>query len=171
MLFCTLRVHNWVDRRVIFLQRPITAAHVRDVCERFNEGLRVEYKRALDDSVRRVFPFRQHPKHSRDCVFALHGRAVNLSPPRMNTSFSFPNPRLWSILANFGQSLGRQCFRSILKLSIRIFPSQSDISVRPLKIRFSTPPKRRVRRPLDANWSGLERFLGRVQRGIRTEFR
>lgn len=37
-------------------ERPITAQHVRDVCARFNEGLRVEYKRALDANVRNHLP-------------------------------------------------------------------------------------------------------------------
>lgn len=41
---------------MIFLQRPITAEHVREVCERFNEGIRVEYKSTFDDNVRGQLP-------------------------------------------------------------------------------------------------------------------
>ncbi len=37
-------------------ERPITAQHVRDVCARFNEGLRVEYKSVFDASVRTQLP-------------------------------------------------------------------------------------------------------------------
>ena len=37
-------------------ERPITAHHVRHVCERFNEGLRVEYKSTFDASVRNQLP-------------------------------------------------------------------------------------------------------------------
>src|SRR5216683_770225 len=41
---------------MIFLQRPITVQHIRDVCARFNEGLRVEYKSTFDASVRAQLP-------------------------------------------------------------------------------------------------------------------
>jgi hypothetical protein len=37
---------------VLFIERPITLAHVRDFCGRFSEGLRVEYKRDFDANVR-----------------------------------------------------------------------------------------------------------------------
>jgi hypothetical protein len=37
-------------------ERPITAQHIRDVCARFNEGLRVEYKSTFDASVRNQLP-------------------------------------------------------------------------------------------------------------------
>jgi len=37
---------------MIFLERPITVQHIRDVCARFNEGLRVEYKGTFDANVR-----------------------------------------------------------------------------------------------------------------------
>lgn len=37
-------------------ERPITVQHVRDVCARFNEGLRVEYKSTFDGSVRAQLP-------------------------------------------------------------------------------------------------------------------
>jgi len=39
---------------VLFIERPITVAHVRDFCVRFSEGLRVEYKR--DANVREKLP-------------------------------------------------------------------------------------------------------------------
>jgi Schlafen, AlbA_2 len=41
---------------MIFLDRPIAVQHVREVCQRFNEGLRVEYKRTFDQSVRDQLP-------------------------------------------------------------------------------------------------------------------
>jgi predicted HTH transcriptional regulator len=41
---------------MIFIERPITAQHVRDVCLRFNEGLRVEYKSTFDANVRDKLP-------------------------------------------------------------------------------------------------------------------
>ena len=41
---------------MIFLERPITCQHIRDVCARFNEGLRVEYKATFDASVRAQLP-------------------------------------------------------------------------------------------------------------------
>src|SRR5216683_3428294 len=41
---------------MIFLARPITVQHIRDVCARFNEGLRVEYKSTFDASVRTQLP-------------------------------------------------------------------------------------------------------------------
>lgn len=41
---------------MIFLERPITVQHIREVCARFNEGLRVEYKRTFDDNVRGQLP-------------------------------------------------------------------------------------------------------------------
>lgn len=37
-------------------ERPITVRQVRDVCARFSEGLRVEYKSTLDDNVRNQLP-------------------------------------------------------------------------------------------------------------------
>jgi hypothetical protein len=40
---------------VLFIERPITVAHVRDFA-RFNEGLRVEYKRDFDANVREKLP-------------------------------------------------------------------------------------------------------------------
>ena len=39
---------------MLFIERPITVAHVRDFCVRFSEGLRVEYKR--DANVREKLP-------------------------------------------------------------------------------------------------------------------
>jgi len=41
---------------VLFIERPITLAHVRDFCGKFSEGLRVEYKRDFDASVREKVP-------------------------------------------------------------------------------------------------------------------
>jgi hypothetical protein len=41
---------------VLFIERPITLAHVRDFCGKFNEGLRVEYKRDFDANVREKLP-------------------------------------------------------------------------------------------------------------------
>ena len=37
---------------MLFVDRPITVEHVRAFCGNFTEGLRVEYKRAFDASVR-----------------------------------------------------------------------------------------------------------------------
>jgi hypothetical protein len=41
---------------VLFIERPITLAHVRDFCGRLSEGLRVEYKRDFDANVREKLP-------------------------------------------------------------------------------------------------------------------
>ena len=41
---------------MLFIERPITVAHVRDFCARFSEGLRVEYKRDFDANVREKLP-------------------------------------------------------------------------------------------------------------------
>lgn len=41
---------------MLFVERPITLAHVRDFCGRFSEGLRVEYKRDFDPNVREKLP-------------------------------------------------------------------------------------------------------------------
>jgi Putative DNA-binding domain len=41
---------------MIFIDRPITARQVHDVCSRFNEGVRVEYKGTFDRSVRDQLP-------------------------------------------------------------------------------------------------------------------
>lgn len=41
---------------MIFIERPITAQHIREVCARFNEGLRVEYKATFDAHVRDQLP-------------------------------------------------------------------------------------------------------------------
>lgn len=41
---------------MLFIERPITVAHVREFCAKFNEGLRVEYKRDFDTSVRDKLP-------------------------------------------------------------------------------------------------------------------
>jgi Schlafen, AlbA_2 len=41
---------------VLFIERPITLANVRDLCLRFNEGLWVEYKRDFDANVREKLP-------------------------------------------------------------------------------------------------------------------
>jgi hypothetical protein len=41
---------------VLFIERPITPAHLRDFCAKFSEGLRVEYKRDFDANVREKLP-------------------------------------------------------------------------------------------------------------------
>ena len=41
---------------MLFIERPITLAHVRDFCGKFSEGLRVEYKRDFDANVREKLP-------------------------------------------------------------------------------------------------------------------
>jgi Schlafen, AlbA_2 len=41
---------------MIFLERPITARHIREICARFNEGVRVEYKGTFDANVRSHIP-------------------------------------------------------------------------------------------------------------------
>jgi hypothetical protein len=41
---------------MIFIERPITAQHIRDACGRFNEGVRVEYKSTFDTNVRDQLP-------------------------------------------------------------------------------------------------------------------
>src|SRR5262245_47894757 len=41
---------------MLFVERPITLDHVRQFCSKFDEGLRVEYKRNLDAKVRSVIP-------------------------------------------------------------------------------------------------------------------
>jgi hypothetical protein len=41
---------------MLFIERPITFAHVRDFCGKFSEGLRVEYKRDFDANVREKLP-------------------------------------------------------------------------------------------------------------------
>ena len=41
---------------MLFIERPITLAHVREFCAKFGEGFRVEYKRDFDGSVRDKVP-------------------------------------------------------------------------------------------------------------------
>ena len=41
---------------MLFIERPIRLVHVRDFCASFGEGLRVEYKREFDASVREKLP-------------------------------------------------------------------------------------------------------------------
>jgi len=41
---------------MLFMERPITGANVRDFCAKFSEGLRVEYKRDFDANVREKLP-------------------------------------------------------------------------------------------------------------------
>jgi predicted HTH transcriptional regulator len=41
---------------MLFPDRPITLAHIRDFCARFNEGLRIEYKSNFDQNVRDNLP-------------------------------------------------------------------------------------------------------------------
>jgi hypothetical protein len=41
---------------VFFIERPITLAHIRELCGQFGEGLRVEYKRDFDANVRNKLP-------------------------------------------------------------------------------------------------------------------
>src|SRR5216683_7034173 len=78
---------------MIFLARPITVQHIRDVCARFNEGLRVEYKSTFDASVRTQLPkIVSSFANSQGGVLVVGVRAVNgvlqspiegfASPPR-----------------------------------------------------------------------------------------
>ncbi len=78
---------------MIFLERPITVQHIRDVCARFNEGLRVEYKSTFDASVRTQLPkIVSSFANSQGGVLVVGVRAVNgvlqspiegfASPPR-----------------------------------------------------------------------------------------
>src|SRR6266478_77749 len=66
---------------MIFLERPITVQHIRDVCARFNEGLRVEYKSTFDASVRTQLPkIVSSFANSQGGVLVVGVRAVNGVP-------------------------------------------------------------------------------------------
>jgi predicted HTH transcriptional regulator len=56
MLSYSVEVSSRNKPTMIFLERPITVQHIRDVCARFNEGPRVEYKSTFDASVRAQLP-------------------------------------------------------------------------------------------------------------------
>jgi hypothetical protein len=45
-----------MEEHVLFPQRPITHEHIRQFCAKFNEGIRVEYKSTLSQSVRNALP-------------------------------------------------------------------------------------------------------------------
>lgn len=66
---------------MIFIARPITAEHVREVCGRFNEGVRVEYKAIFDASVREQLPkIVSSFANSQGGVLVIGVRAVNGVP-------------------------------------------------------------------------------------------
>lgn len=78
---------------MIFLERPITTQHIRDVCARFNEGLRVEYKVAFDGSVRSQLPkIVSSFANSQGGVLVVGVRAVNGVPQAPIEGFE-PSPR------------------------------------------------------------------------------
>jgi Putative DNA-binding domain len=53
--FCIAAETNvWIT--MIFLERPITVQHIRDICAHFDEGIRVEYKSIFDASVKAQLP-------------------------------------------------------------------------------------------------------------------
>ena len=78
---------------MIFIERPITAQHVREVCARFNEGLRVEYKRDFDASVRDKLPkVISSFANSRGGVLVVGVNAVN-GVPQLPFDGFVPQPR------------------------------------------------------------------------------
>jgi predicted HTH transcriptional regulator len=78
---------------VIFLQSPITGQHVRDVCARFNEGLRVEYKSTFDANVTDELPkLVSSFANSQGGVLIVGIRAVNGVPQPPFEGFA-PPPR------------------------------------------------------------------------------
>ena len=78
---------------MIFLERPITVQHVRNVCERFNEGLRVEYKSTFDANVRGQLPkIASSFANSQGGVLIVGIRAVNGVPQPPFEGFA-PPPR------------------------------------------------------------------------------
>lgn len=78
---------------MLFIERPILVAHVRDFCARFNEGLRVEYKRDFDPSVREKLPkIVCSFANSHGGVLILGVRTVNGVPEAPFEGFE-PQPR------------------------------------------------------------------------------
>jgi len=78
---------------MIFLARPITVQHIRDVCARFNEGLRVEYKSTFDASVRTQLPkIVSSFANSQGGVLVVGVRTVNGVPEPPIEGFA-PPPR------------------------------------------------------------------------------
>jgi hypothetical protein len=66
---------------MIFIDRPITARQVHEVCSRFNEGVRVEYKGTFDRSVRDQLPkIVSSFANSQGGVLIVGVRAVNGVP-------------------------------------------------------------------------------------------
>ena len=78
---------------MIFLERPITVQHIHDVCARFNEGLRVEYKSTFDANVRAQLPkIVSSFANSQGGVLVVGVRAVNGVPEPPIEGFA-PPPR------------------------------------------------------------------------------
>jgi hypothetical protein len=78
---------------MIFLQRPITLQHIRDVGARFNEGLRVEYKSTFDANVRAQLPkIVSSFANSQGGVLVVGVRTVNGVPEQPIEGF-VPPPR------------------------------------------------------------------------------
>jgi hypothetical protein len=66
---------------MIFIDRPITTRQVHEVCARFNEGLRVEYKEIFDRNVREQLPkIISSFANSQGGVLIIGVRAVNGVP-------------------------------------------------------------------------------------------
>jgi len=69
-------------------ERPLTADHVRDVCARFNEGVRVEYKGIFDANVRNHLPkIVASFANSQGGVLVVGVRAVNGVPEQPYEGF------------------------------------------------------------------------------------
>src|SRR6516165_5508355 len=66
---------------MLFVERPITAHHIRAFCEKFREGLRVEYKANLDASVReKIVKVVSSFANSQGGVLVIGVTAVNGEP-------------------------------------------------------------------------------------------
>ena len=66
---------------MLFVERPITANHIRAFCEKFREGLRVEYKANLDASVReKIVKVVSSFANSQGGVLVIGVTAVNGEP-------------------------------------------------------------------------------------------
>lgn len=76
---------------MIFLERPVTVQHIRDVCARFTEGLRVEYKSTFDANVRAQLPkIVSSFANSQGGVLVVGVRAVNGVPAPPIEGFAQP---------------------------------------------------------------------------------
>jgi hypothetical protein len=76
---------------MIFLERPVTVQHIRDVCARFTEGLRVEYKSTFDANVRAQLPkIVSSFANSQGGVLVVGVRAVNGVPVPPIEGFARP---------------------------------------------------------------------------------